>query len=114
MRIYRLLVLLGLGSTRAFQSPYPVAQPRALYSAKDEFDSILPETSFGSETVPEDQRPINEYLNILRQPLFGWATEGDQGLLLRLSILYGVVFGAVCFPIAGASECFEGRKESIE
>lgn len=77
---------------------------------EDPLESLLPETSFGSEAVPEGQRPINEYLEVLRQPLFGWATleSGSQGLLVRLLAVYGVSFAAVCYPIAGATYTQEG------
>jgi Conserved in the green lineage and diatoms 27 len=72
----------------------------------DLFDSLLPETSFGSEAVPEDQRPVNEYLDVTRQPLFDWASQesGSKGLFTRLAIFYAVIFGAICYPISGASE----------
>lgn len=80
--------------------------------ADDDFDlfsenflsSSTPQTNFGSESVPEGQRPINEYLNVLRQPFFDWAINGgSRGLLTRLLILYSVIFGVVCYPIAGAT-----------
>jgi hypothetical protein len=69
------------------------------------FESLRPETSFGSESVPEAQRPINEYLDVTSQPFFDWANRdsGDVGLLTRLGILYVVVFAAVCYPISGAT-----------
>lgn len=71
----------------------------------DPLESYIPESSFGSEVVPEGQRPVNEYLDVLRQPLFDWACleTGGKGLLTRLAILYGVVFAVVCYPIAGAT-----------
>lgn len=73
-------------------------------------DELVPETSFGAEAVPEGQRPVNEYLDLLRQPLFGWASEesGNKGLLIRLLAVYGVVFAAVCYPISGATFTQEG------
>lgn len=51
-------------------------------------------TSFGAENVPVDQRPSNEYLNLINQPLFGWASQetGDQGLGLRLAVTYAAFF----------------------
>lgn len=75
-----------------------------------ESSSLRPETSFGSAAVPEAQRPINEYLDVTSQPLFGWANRasGDIGLLTRLSIFYVVVFSAVCWPISGATYTQEG------
>jgi hypothetical protein len=71
----------------------------------DPFDGsmLLPETNFGSEAVPEGQRPINEYLDVIRQPLFDWAALPTSKLVTRLAILYGVVFGVICWPIAGAT-----------
>jgi len=51
-------------------------------------------TSFGAENVPVDQRPSNEYLNLINQPLFGWASQenGDQGLGVRLAVTYAAFF----------------------
>ena len=51
-------------------------------------------TSFGAENVPVDQRPSNEYLNLINQPLFGWASQeiGDQGLGIRLAVTYAAFF----------------------
>jgi hypothetical protein len=62
-----------------------------------EDDYLFPETSFGAEAVPEGQRPVNEYLNLMQQPLFGWASEktGTQGLLARLILLYLISFVAM-------------------
>jgi hypothetical protein len=75
--------------------------PSALLAAtnrdEDDFTSLLPETSFGAEVVPEGQRPVNEYLDLVRAPLFGWASEetGSRGLFSRLLLLYSVVFGTM-------------------
>lgn len=57
----------------------------------------MPETSFGAEIVPEGQRPVNEYLEMKRAPLFIWASNevGSGGLLLRLGVVYAVCFVAV-------------------
>jgi Conserved in the green lineage and diatoms 27 len=74
----------------------------------DEFEPLRPETSFGSEAVPEAQRPVNEYLDVTNQPLFGWAATGTKGLLTRLAIFYSAVFGLVCYPISGATFTQEG------
>lgn len=62
--------------------------------------------SFGAEVVPEGQRPVNEYLDMKQAPLFGWGSNevGLNGLLIRLGVVYAVVFAAVGFPIA--SETF--------
>jgi hypothetical protein len=83
-----------------------------LNGAKDDdrFQSLVPETSFGADNVPENQRPVNEYLDLNRQPLFGWAStdSGSTGLLLRLAALYVVAFGAVCYPISGATYTGDG------
>jgi hypothetical protein len=100
------VLVLGCGSTDAFSSistRAPISQQlqarnTALYSASDdEFASLLPETSFGAEVVPEGQRPVNEYLDLVRAPLFGWASEdvGTKGLLTRMVTTYFVVYGVV-------------------
>jgi Conserved in the green lineage and diatoms 27 len=103
----------------------PSSPPLSLYLAaskndgKQDFDntdttstssSLVPETSFGSESVPEAQRPINEYLDMKTQPLFGWASldSGIIGLLQRLALTYVITFIVVCFPIAGATYTQEG------
>jgi len=67
-------------------------------------------TSFGAENVPVDQRPSNEYLNLIQQPTFGWASQdsGDIGLSVRLAILYVTLFGLVCYPIAGSTYIQDG------
>lgn len=82
----------------------------AVHISNDDADKISPETSFGADAVPEGQRPVNEYLDLLRQPLFGWASEdvGSKGLLIRLLAVYGLVFVAVCYPISGATFTQEG------
>lgn len=76
----------------------------------DDIASLLPETSFGAEVVPEGQRPVNEYLDLVRAPLFGWASEevGSKGLLTRLVTVYAVTFATVCYPISGATFTQEG------
>lgn len=82
-------------------------------SDEDDYDPssyILPTTSFGSEAVPEGQRPVNEYLDLIRAPLFGWASEdtGTKGLLLRLGAVYVIMFATVCYPISGATFTQDG------
>ena len=79
-------------------------------SDNDDIPSFLPKTSFGADAVPEGQRPVNEYLDLLRAPLFGWASEetGTNGLLLRLGTVYLVTFAAVCYPISGATFTQDG------
>jgi len=114
MRYFPLLLVLGVTVRRASGFQPVGAKTRSTFdhrlreakSEDDPFESLTPETSFGSEVVPEAQRPINEYLDIMRAPLFDWASQekGSKGLLTRLLILYGVVFGAVCYPISGASK----------
>lgn len=71
---------------------------------------VKPETSFGANAVPENQRPVNEFLDVTNQPMFGWASleRGNKGLLTRLAILYSVTFATVCYPIAGATFTEEG------
>lgn len=74
------------------------------------FERLVPETSFGAEAVPEAQRPVNEFLDISRQPLFGWAAleSGASGFVVRLAVTYAAVFAVVCYPIAGATYTQEG------
>lgn len=69
-----------------------------------------PETTFGAENVPVDQRPSNEYLNLIQQPTFGWASleSGDAGLALRLAVIYAALFVLVCYPISGATWVTDG------
>ena len=57
-----------------------------LYAGDDNDESLTPLTSFGAEVVPEGQRPVNEYLDMKRAPLFDWASEevGTQGVSLFL------------------------------
>jgi hypothetical protein len=83
---------------------------RLLAGPEEEDSQLLPETSFGAEAVPEGQRPVNEFLDLLRQPLFGWASEetGTTGLVIRLAAVYAVVFAVICYPIAGATFTEEG------
>jgi len=68
-------------------------------------------TSFGAENVPLDFRPSNEYINLINQPTFNWATTengGDVGLLLRLVVTYIAFFIIVCYPISGATYINDG------
>jgi len=92
-----------------FQSPYghKLSPPRA---SQSDDESFFPKTSFGSEAVPEEQRPVNEYMDVTSQPFFGWANleSGSQGLVQRLILVYSLVFGLVCFPISGATYTQEG------
>ena len=68
-------------------SPHSINSRHGLHSqlstqrfASDDKDG--PETSFGSEVVPEGQRPVNEYLNMKSAPLFDWASQetGTKGV----------------------------------
>jgi hypothetical protein len=69
----------------------------ALKASENKNDDFFPETSFGAEMVPEGQRPVNEYLDMKRAPLFDWASNevGTDGLLMRLVFIYVVVFASV-------------------
>jgi len=106
------LVTLCLGACNAFTAPSKghavVSKNSRLFINTD--NNNLPDSGFGAESVPHDQRPVNEYLNLLRAPLFRWASEenGTKGLLVRLGIVYAVSFGLVCWPIAGATYTNEG------
>jgi hypothetical protein len=57
-----------------------------------------------------EQRPANEYLNLLSAPFFDWANRpsGNVALGVRLGGLYTVLFGAVCWPISGATFTADG------
>ncbi|GMI48136.1 hypothetical protein TrCOL_g12082 [Triparma columacea] len=61
----------------------------------------------GDEVIPEEQLPILEYQNLLDEPFFDWATEGG-GLVTKLSVLYGVLFAAVCYPISCQTWTMDG------
>ncbi|KAL3777518.1 hypothetical protein ACHAW5_001333 [Stephanodiscus triporus] len=67
-------------------------------------------TAFGAENVPIDFRPSNEYLNLIRQPTFGWASQesGNAGLAIRLAVVYVGFFILVCYPISGATWVSDG------
>lgn len=69
-----------------------------------------PRTTFGAENVPVDQRPSNEYLNLIDAPTFGWASQecGDGGLALRLAVMYAAFYFLVCYPISGSTWVDEG------
>ncbi len=56
--------------------------------AAKEKDDYLPEVSFGAESVPDGQRPVNEYLDLRQAPLFDWGSNEVGG--------NGVSFG-VCW-----------------
>eukprot|EP01082_Thalassiosira_pseudonana_P000850 g1598.t1 g1598 contig10:2410027-2410887(+) len=125
-----LSAFLASQTTLAFQSPTTnsnltskrsiATSQRASYYDDDEDDedgyeirvaeSSRPETTFGAEAVPVDQRPSNEYLNLMRQPTFPWASQesGDLGLGIRLGVIYVAFFGLVCYPISGATWVDEG------
>jgi len=65
--------------------------------ASNDEESLKVETSFGADAVPEGQRPVNEFLDVTSQPMFGWASleSGNKGLLTRLAIVYSVFYGVV-------------------
>ena len=125
-RLCTLLLASGLSAVASFQAPSSQnclhagsankkwSTKKLLRASKSsdeqDFESLRPETSFGSEAVPEGQRPVNEYLDVTNQPLFGWASTeaGSLGLLTRLLIFYSVIFGLVCYPISGATFTQEG------
>lgn len=69
-----------------------------------------PTTTFGAEAVPEEQRPANEYLDLISAPFFDWADKpsGNKELSVRLSVLYLTLFALVCWPISGATFTVDG------
>lgn len=95
----------ALASSPLRSSNIPLAS-----SKEDDKFPLSPETSFGADAVPENQRPVNEFLDVTSQPMFGWASleSGNKGLLTRLAVVYSVLFAAVCYPIAGATFTQEG------
>ena len=117
-----LIAVAVLATATAFQRASQIQRPQtkrplsanlvalAARKGEDEVEALVPETSFGAESVPEAQRPVNEYLDVIRQPFFGWASmeSGSRGLLIRLVILYSVIFAVVCWPISGASFTQQG------
>jgi Conserved in the green lineage and diatoms 27 len=94
------LVACGLERSYAFLGQSRGLAPRSIglsSSKDDEGFSLSPQTSFGAEAVPESQRPVNEFLDVTNQPMFGWASleTGSKGLLTRLAIVYSVLFAVV-------------------
>lgn len=70
-------------------------------------------TTFGSEAVPEGQRPANEYLDLISAPFFDWAKQSSspnpsQSLAIRLTLTYIVIYALICWPISGATFTMEG------
>ena len=107
------VVVVATGFQPVIQSSRRCTTRAFSWNEKNEDDSsdvetLFPETSFGSESVPEAQRPVNEYLDVTKQPMFGWASLGNRELLTRLVILYSVVFAVVCYPISGATFTQDG------
>lgn len=96
---------LGDDASWSLQS-YQKSSGRRVQKEEEEFTP--PSTTFGSEEVPENQRPTNEYMELLTQPLFDWAQAGDSGLGLRLLGVYIFFFAAVCYPISGATFTQDG------
>ena len=83
-------------------------------SMNDDFDNVesfnSPSTTFGAEAVPLEQRPANEYLDLISAPFFDWANRpsGNTALGIRLTALYSVLFAVVCWPISGATFTTDG------
>jgi len=92
----------------------PVSLQNIDMSIQDELQNVesynSPATTFGAEAVPIEQRPANEYLNLISAPFFDWANRpsGSAGLAIRLGVLYAITFGAVCWPISGATFTVDG------
>jgi len=113
------ILLAVVDNTTAFQPSGKLSRGRSSstlrrqYSEDSNSDNLRADasrkqttTSFGADNVPVEQRPSNEYLNLIQQPTFGWASQdsGDIGLGLRLVVLYAFLFGVVCYPISGAKD----------
>lgn len=79
-----------------------------------DFDNVeaykSPATTFGAEAVPLEQRPANEYLDLISAPFFDWANRpnGSQALGIRLALLYTVTYAAICWPISGSTFTVDG------
>mmetsp|Transcript_25856 Transcript_25856/g.54646 ORF Transcript_25856/g.54646 Transcript_25856/m.54646 type:complete len:308 (+) Transcript_25856:64-987(+) len=97
-------------TTALRQSPSDDSEGYEIRSENGNSSSPRPTTTFGAEAVPVEQRPSNEYLNLIQQPMFGWASQevGDGGLGLRLAVTYVAFFFLVCYPISGATWVTEG------
>ena len=117
------ILLAVVDNTTAFQPSGKLSRGRSSstlrrqYSEDSNSDNLRADasrkqttTSFGADNVPVEQRPSNEYLNLIQQPTFGWASQdsGDIGLGLRLVVLYAFLFGVVCYPISGATYVEDG------
>jgi hypothetical protein len=77
--------LLAIESASSFQHQhYRLHVASRTRLASNEKDTLVPETSFGAEMVPEGQRPVNEYLEVIKSPMFDWASEesGTKGVRL--------------------------------
>ena len=100
----------AISARRSSSSTIRYSDEQSGYEIRTESRQQIETTSFGAENVPVDQRPSNEYLNLIRQPTFGWASQdsGDIGLSVRLAILYVTLFGLVCYPIAGSTYIQDG------
>jgi Conserved in the green lineage and diatoms 27 len=108
---HRLVVSPRIGATLTATST--LLTRRMMSDTDDNMSSsssaFRPETNFGSESVPEAQRPINEYLDVTNQPFFTWARDSDTtGLFVRFLVLYSIVFGTICYPISGATFTQDG------
>lgn len=81
----------------AFHTSYSKNSKTSLASSSQEQGDDNALYSFGAEVVPEGQRPVNEYLDMKQAPLFGWGSNevGLQGLLIRLGIVYAVIFAVM-------------------
>jgi hypothetical protein len=94
-----LVAVLLFSTSQAFFVPSStsLSHPKPCLDMASENEEYFPETAFGAEVVPEGQRPVNEYLDMKRAPLFSWASNevGIDGLLARLGIIYAVVFATV-------------------
>lgn len=65
-----------------------IGESGALFAKEKE--DYIPEVSFGAEVVPDGQRPVNEYQDMMNAPLFGWGSNevGVQGVSLVASLRF--------------------------
>ena len=97
-----------------FNSKIPASLQNIDLSMDDEFENVertnSPSATFGAEAVPMEQRPANEYLDLISAPFFDWANRpnGDGALIIRLGLLYVALYGVICWPISGATFTMDG------
>lgn len=62
-----------------FQQQLALKKSSITFLSANEKEDYLPEISFGAEVVPDGQRPVNEYLDLIKAPLFDWGSNDVGG-----------------------------------